>query len=474
MGKSAKKNRKKGLAGVMGGNRQIIHEPFTGAWQRNMELKREDISSFFAVFACVSKIAQDVSKLPLLTKVKLDGIWQGQEVKDYHFIKKPNHYQTLQQFFESWLNSKLFCGNAYIFKDRDVNGKIKGLYVLNSDRVLPLVDDDGEVYYQISNDQLNQLGSDSVVLPASEIIHDRWNCFYHSLVGLPPILACAISAGNGLVIQKNSSAFFGNQSRPAGILTAPGHLEKETAAALKERWDSAYSGINQGGTAVLGDGMAYQPIALSAADSQLIEQLRLSAEVVCSAFKMPPFLIGFGTLPAGMKVSDLNELYYSSCLQTVIEAIENLLTSEVVDEENIAIEFDLDSLIRMDGTSLMETLKLGISSALLTPDEGRARLGLAPVSGGDTPYLQQQNFSLAALAKRDAKDDPFSGKSNVPATPNEPEKMFQVAYMGIFDIQKTYKQGQFVTKNGSLWAVLHDHTGAFDHGNFKLCAKEWV
>jgi phage portal protein BeeE len=38
-----------------------------------------------------------------------------------------------------------------------------------------------------------------------------------------------------------------------------------------------------------------------------------------------------------------------------------------------------------------------------------------PVAGGDSPYLQQQNYSLAALAKRDSSPDPFDK-----ATPSEP------------------------------------------------------
>ena len=40
-----------------------------------------------------------------------------------------------------------------------------------------------------------------------------------------------------------------------------------------------------------------------------------------------------------------------------------------------------------------------------------------PVTGGDTPYLQQQMFSLEALAKRDA-NDPFAKPRPTPvATP---------------------------------------------------------
>jgi len=41
------------------------------------------------------------------------------------------------------------------------------------------------------------------------------------------------------------------------------------------------------------------------------------------------------------------------------------------------------------------------------------------VAGGESPYLQQQNFSLAALAKRDAKLDPFSASSAAPAPAEE-------------------------------------------------------
>ena len=32
---------------------------------------------------------------------------------------------------------------------------------------------------------------------------------------------------------------------------------------------------------------------------------------------------------------------------------------------------------------------------------------MPPTPGGESPYLQMQNYSLAALAKRDASDDPF-------------------------------------------------------------------
>ncbi len=56
----------------------------------------------------------------------------------------------------------------------------------------------------------------------------------------------------------------------------------------------------------------------------------------------------------------------------------------------------------MDSGSQMAYLKEGIGSSILSPNEARAELGYSPVDGGNSPMIQQQNYSLAALAARDA------------------------------------------------------------------------
>ncbi len=43
----------------------------------------------------------------------------------------------------------------------------------------------------------------------------------------------------------------------------------------------------------------------------------------------------------------------------------------------------------------------------MTPNEARLEFNLIPLEGGDTVYLQQQQFGLASLAKRDALPNPF-------------------------------------------------------------------
>jgi hypothetical protein len=56
----------------------------------------------------------------------------------------------------------------------------------------------------------------------------------------------------------------------------------------------------------------------------------------------------------------------------------------------------------------------------LTPNEGRARLNLGPMKGGGTPYLQQQNWSLADLDER-SKNPILTPPTQTPVT-TEPEE----------------------------------------------------
>jgi HK97 family phage portal protein len=406
----------------------VVREPFTGAWQLNQEVNPQTVLSYSAVFACVALIAQDIGKLGLrLVEQDDDGIWTETTAAAFSpVLRKPNRYQTRIKFIEQWLLSKLMWGNAYILKQRDASGIVRGLYVLNPTRVYVLIAPDGSVYYELLRDNLASLtewpaSEGGIVAPASEIIHDPMICLYHPLIGVTPIYACGLAATQGLAIQNNSAAFFTNKSSPGGILTAPGAISDETAARLKTTWETNFGGQNYGRVALVGDGLTYEPMAVNANDAQMIEQLKWSAETVCSCFHVPAFMVGIGAPPTYTNIEALNQQYYSQCLQSLIENLELSLDEGLglvdVPNHTYGTEFDLDDLLRMDTTTKTAAAKDGVSAGCLSPNEARKRyFDLGPVEGGDTPYLQQQEFSLAALAKRDAAD-PFVTPAPAPTPP---------------------------------------------------------
>ncbi|ENZ9653352.1 phage portal protein, partial [Escherichia coli] len=192
------------------------------------------------------------------------------------------------------------------------------------------------------------------------------------------------------------------------VIEIPGSITEENAKKLKSNWDSGYTGENAGKTAILSNGAKYNPTTFSPVDAQTVEQLKMTAEIVCSVFRVPAYKIGVGQPPSSDNVEALEQQYYSQCLQTLIESIELLLDEALETGENESTEFDVTTLLRMDSERRMKTLGDAVKNTLLTPNEARKRENLPPLAGGDALYLQQQNYSLEALSRRDAREDPFA------------------------------------------------------------------
>jgi HK97 family phage portal protein len=409
------------LHGVDDRGWHVVQESFLGAWQREVTINPETVLTNWTVFSCMTLIAGDVGKMrPRLMAPEGKIFVETTSPSFSPVLKKPNGYQTWQKFIESWMLSKLGWGNTYVLKVRDARKVVVALHVLDPARCKPLVAPNGDVYYQLQDDELAQIPEGMPAIPASEVIHDRMWCLYHPLVGLSPIFACGLAATQGVNIQGNSSKFFENMSRPSGILTAPGQISDETAGRLKAAWESAYGGDNIGKTAVLGDGIKYEAMSVNPVDAQMVEQLKLSGEMVCSAFHVPGYKVGVGPMPTYQNAEVLNQIYYSDCLQVQIEAVEACLNDGLgLEKAGYEVELDLDALLRMDSATQVKTLNESIGGGWMKIDEGRQKRNLPPVPGGDTPYMQQQYYALAALMKRDQSADPFATAKPEPA-PTEP------------------------------------------------------
>ena len=391
----------------------IIREPFTGAWQRNQELADNTITSFHAVFSCLTLIASDISKLRVKFIRENNGVWQEDKSSAYDpVLRRPNKMQNSIQYWENYILSKLQRGNTYVLKERDNRGVVVQLYILDPTRVRPMVTDNGEVFYELQQDNFSDIQK-AITVPAREIIHDRMNCFWHPLCGIPPLYAAWLAASQGMAIQQNAVQFFNNRSVPGGILSAPGRIAETTVNHLRDQWEQNFGGNNTGKIAILGDGLKFEPMSVTAHDAQMLEQAKATAEWVCSVFHVPPYKIGVGPTPSYNNVQALNVEYYSQCLQSLIEAAETCLDQGLEMGPTVGVEFDLEGLLRMDTVSQIQTLRDATGAGLISPNEARAKLGYAPVEGGESPMVQQQYYSLAALAERD-QDKPFAKPEPAP------------------------------------------------------------
>ena len=216
---------------ILGGSwTTVIDDPFPGAWQQNVTLRStKDLLAFPPIYACVTLIAGDIAKLRMRLTALLGSvrpartfptrdIWLESEVPTnspfLRPLRKPNDYQTPYQFWTAWIVSRLLNGNAYILKTRDNRGaenagNVTSLHVLDPGLVEPLVAETGEVFYKLRKDYLTGVDDEEIVVPASEIIHDRVTPLWHPLVGVSPLYAAALSGTQGVNIATNATRFFG-------------------------------------------------------------------------------------------------------------------------------------------------------------------------------------------------------------------------------------------------------------------------
>jgi HK97 family phage portal protein len=374
-------------------------------WQTNTRIDNtQDVLSFSPVYACVSLISGDIAKLRLLLEKRIGAIWEEFENSAYSpVLRKPNRYQTRYQFIEQWIICKLIWGNAYIFKQRDNRQVVTALYILDPSRVQVMIAPDGQVFYQLNEDFLAGIGVQIPPAPASEVIHDRGKCLFHPLVGVPPLYACALSASQGRKIQSQSSKFFENMARPSGHLSAEGTIDDATAERMKRDFQEAFSGTNIGRLLVTGGGIKFEPMSIPAQQSQLVEQLGWTVEDVARAYLVPLYKI---SATKDVKVDPaMKQEYYDTVLHPYIDAIEDLLKEGLALEQNVRVRVDVDELMRMDPKARIERGQLGVRGGFLAPNEPRRWENLPPMEGGDTPFMQHQDYPLAVVAKRKLIDE---------------------------------------------------------------------
>jgi HK97 family phage portal protein len=373
------------VAGYRGGWNRVV-EPFAGAWQMNVEEKRADILCYPTLYACLNRISRDMGTLPMLLQQEdANGIWHNVENPAYSpVLRKPNHYQNAQQFHEAWTLSILLHGNTYVLKGRDNRGVVDRLYVLDptADNLLP-----------------NGYPGEQIIVPARDIIHDRLNTFHHQLIGVPPLCAAYWPVVKNLKILKNAASFFANGANPGGILTAPAGMSQQDAEDVKTYWNTNFQGSNSGKVAVIGADLKFTSFAFKSADSQLVEQLRYSDEQICQPFGVPPFIVGIGQIPAGMKVDDMMGMYERLALGPLIDSRENLMEEGLAISRPLGLEMDTGPLLRMDPQKRAEVWGKLKKDGLATPNEGRKPFNLGPLEGGNTVYMQLQDLPLAEAAK---------------------------------------------------------------------------
>jgi len=339
------------------------------------------------VYRCVNLLSDSIASLPL-NPYTYDGNWKKINYTDgkYNILNvEPNPYMSAFMFKKFIVVHLLMRGNAYVFIDRDVRGKVLGLYLLNPDLVV----------VNLSGNTITYSYNGSAVYDRSQIIHVI-NYSNDYVNGISTLQYAADSLGIAYSSESHAANFWNSGGNMAGVLAPkPGAKMSSTQAkdakqAVIEQL-SADLGGKSNSIIVLGDGLEYQPISVNPKDSQLLESRMFNVNEICRFFGVPPTM-AFSDSSKFSTAEQQSLDFLNNALTPLIEKLESEFFRKLYmpNEWDVSeLKFDAENIMRLDAVSRADYYTKIYQVGGITSNEIREKTNAPfPVTGGNRAFIQ--------------------------------------------------------------------------------------
>jgi HK97 family phage portal protein len=353
-----------------------------------------------AVFAAIRVIAETIGQIQWEIYEQ-----QGEaeiEVDDHPLARlldeEPNTEMTAFSWRVCMLTAYYLHGNMIAEIERNGGGQPIGLWPIHPSRVQVRRDPAGTMFYAVTDPD----GLNPIRIEAADIYH-------------VPLLASDGVVGKGLVqrarntfgltlgMEEYSGSSFANGARPAGLLKHPGKLTEAARSNIRSEWEALHRGADKAGrTAVLQEGMEFQPMQMSAVDAQLLEQRQFQIAEIARWFNIPPHLLRDLSRATFGNIEHQGIEYQTYTIRPLCRAMEQEAQRKLVrpaDRATIHTELDLDDLQLIDRKSRFDAYAVARQNGWMSANEIRDEEGMNPIDGpeGDA-YLINGNMIPLNLA----------------------------------------------------------------------------
>lgn len=283
-------------------------------------------------------------------------------------------YKVISELFDPNSN------NALIYVETDEHGDIKGLYPLNFNSAEFLENKQGEIFirYQFGNGK-------RVTVSYDDVAHLRMYYKDDDMFGSPsatslkPTLNLINTTNEGIINAVKSSAYL------RGILKYTGILKREDITADRNRFVEEYlSTANNGGIGALDSKADFiktdlQPKMVDDKQMKLIEEkiykfFNINENIVMSKYTEEEW-----------------NAFYESVLEPIAIQLSLEFTNKFFTERELGfgneIIFEANRLQYVSTKTKIQLIKETVPFGILTPNEAREILNLAPIEGGDQRIL---------------------------------------------------------------------------------------
>lgn len=388
------------------------------------EGSNSDRLSEVTYFTCLKVLGEGLAKLPLaLQRVTEDGgivdmvsspLWQTVKIR-------PNPYMSPSTFWTVMENNRNHWGNSYAFIDRDdKRGNV---------RLWPLDPTCIRIEYEGGKD-LSELADiiyvytspnsgKTIRIPSENILHFKTSTVFAGLIGLSVREKLALSLDGAVMSQEMLNRLYKNNFVPKAA------VQFDVGAMVNEDYETAYlktlqdyaDGKGEGGSSFipLSPGTTIVPLNIRLTDGQFLELRKYTALQIAAAFGIKPNHLNDYERSSYANSEAQQLAFYTDTMLYILKQYEEELNFKLLSQEQrndgFRYKFNIAAVLRGDTKSQLESLSMGVSNGVYTPNEARRNLDLPALPGGDRLYFNGSNIpvDMAGIQYQNSENKSFSG-----------------------------------------------------------------
>lgn len=238
-----------------------------------------------------------------------------------------------------------------------------------------------QVWFDPATGEPSFRSASAEVIPSAGVIHLR------APFGRAPLSLAREAIGAAAVMERYAAQLFGRGARPSGALSFPKGTGEAAIKRARDAWRAVHDGPdNSGRTAILFDGVTFEPLSITSADAQFCQLRTFQVIEIARAFRVPPSMVYELDRATWSNTEQMGKEFLAYTLEPWLRGLEAALGRALFTPEErgrFRVRFDRDDLTRADLSTRATTINSLIAAQVINPNEGRAWLGLGPRPGGD-------------------------------------------------------------------------------------------
>lgn len=366
-----------------------------------------------AWWACVKLYGEVTGAMPFKLYERTAGD-DRVEVRDHPvaviLASDPNIDQTTQEFWGGQAASLTVFGNAYA--EKLFSGtRLVALQTMPFEDVWPSRDNPDRVMQYAFTDRGKR-----EVLPADKVFHTRGFGFGRDM-GLSPIAYARETLGGAMATEEAAARVYGSGMRATGFFTTPPTLTEAQRKQFHDNYVKPVEGAHgEGKQIILPPGFDHKTISIPPKDAEMLLSRRFNVEDVCRWAGVPPILVGHaaeGQTMWGSGVENILLAWLTLGLDAHLSRIEKSVNKRLLnaaERQRFYAEFNRDSLLRADSAARAEFVAKMVQNAQMTPNEGRKKINLPPMTGGDQLLVNSTLVPLTTAGQKPSRVQPAPGQ----------------------------------------------------------------